>query len=393
MTDNLFNSMREQVVSRLDVTRDIPGEEIITIIEAVLSDFKRSNGISIEQREEYRTRLFNSIRRLDILQELIDDDEISEIMVNGTKGIFVEKNGSLIRWDKELDSQKVLEDIAHKIAAGSNRMVNQANPIVDTRLADGSRVNIVMPPAAIEGPIITIRKFYQEPITIEKLIELGSITQQAARFLKQAVERRCNIFVSGGTGSGKTTFLNALSNFIPKAERIITIEDAAELQIQGVDNLVRLETRNANMEGDNAITIRDLIKSSLRMRPDRIIVGEIRGAEAIDMLQAMNTGHDGSLSTGHANTPGDMLHRIETMVLMGMEIPLMAVRGQISSAIDIVVHLSRRSDKSRKVTQIVEVGDLKEGDYVQNVIFNLENRDGTERLEQKSCIKFCRKLI
>lgn len=393
MTDNLFNSMREQVVSRLDVTRDIPGEEILTIIEAVLSDFKRSNGISIEQREEYRTRLFNSIRRLDILQELIDDDEISEIMVNGTKGIFVEKNGSLIRWDKELDSQKVLEDIAHKIAAGSNRMVNQANPIVDTRLADGSRVNIVMPPAAIEGPIITIRKFYQEPITIEKLIELGSITQQAARFLKQAVERRCNIFVSGGTGSGKTTFLNALSNFIPKAERIITIEDAAELQIQGVDNLVRLETRNANMEGDNAITIRDLIKSSLRMRPDRIIVGEIRGAEAIDMLQAMNTGHDGSLSTGHANTPGDMLHRIETMVLMGMEIPLMAVRGQISSAIDIVVHLSRRSDKSRKVTQIVEVGDLKEGDYVQNVIFNLENRNGTERLEQKSCIKFCRKLI
>lgn len=393
MTDDLFSKMREQVVSRIDVTRDMPCEEIITIIEAVLSDFKRSNGISIEQREEYRKRLFNSIRKFDILQELIDDDQISEIMVNGTSAIFIEKKGGLIRWDKEFDNQKVLEDIAHKIAAGSNRMVNQANPIVDTRLSDGSRVNIVMPPAAIDGPVITIRKFYREPITIEKLIELDSITDQAAQFLKQAIERKCNIFVSGGTGSGKTTFLNALSNFIPKSERIITIEDAAELQIKGVDNLVRLETRNANMEGDNAITIRDLIKSSLRMRPDRIIVGEIRGPEAIDMLQAMNTGHDGSLSTGHANTPMDMLHRIETMVLMGMEIPLLAVRGQIASAMDIVVHLSRRRDKSRKVTQIVEIGGLKDGDYVQNVLFNLEKFNGTERLEKKNCVKFCKKLV
>lgn len=393
MSERPFNQLREAVVTRIDVTRDVPSEEIMAIIEAVLADYKREKLLSIEQREEYRRLLFNSIRKYDILQELMDSDEISEIMVNGVNDIFIEKNGELIKWDRQFDNQKLLEDIAHKIASGSNKMVNQANPIVDTRLADGSRVNIVMPPAAIDGPVITIRKFYNEPITIERLIELGSITAQAAEFLRGAIEKRCNVFVSGGTGSGKTTFLNALSNFIPKNERIITIEDAAELQIKGVPNLVRLETRNANMEGENAITIRDLIKSSLRMRPDRIIVGEIRGAEAIDMLQAMNTGHDGSLSTGHANTPMDMLHRIETMVLMGMEIPLTAVRGQIASAIDIVVHLSRRSDHSRRVTQIVEIGDLKEGNYSQNVLYNLENLSGQERLEKKNCIKFCKKLM
>lgn len=389
MTDELFITMRNQVVTEIDVTRDLPGEEVMEIIESVLQQFKRSNRLSIEQRESYRTRLFNSIRKFDILQELMDDDSITEIMVNGIRDIFVERRGALMRWDRQFESQKVLEDIAHKIAAGSNKMVNQANPIVDTRLNDGSRVNIVMPPTAIDGPVITIRKFYQDPITIEKLLEFGSITQQAADFLRSAIEKRCNIFVCGGTGSGKTTFLNALSNFIPKNERIITIEDAAELQIKGVPNLVRLETRSANLEGDNEITIRDLIKSSLRMRPDRIVVGEIRGAEAIDMLQAMNTGSDGSMSTGHANTPIDMLRRIETMVLMGMDIPLAAVRGQVASAIDIIVHLTRRKDKSRKVTQIVEIGGLKEGEYTQNILFNLED----ERLEKKNCVKFCKKLM
>lgn len=391
----LFETMRREVIERIDVSRDIPVDELMSIIEQVLAVHKRQQMISIKEREDYRKRLFNSIKKFDILQDLMEDDRISEIMVNGLKDIFVEKDGVITRYEGHFDNQKVLEDIAHKIAAGSNRMVNQANPIVDTRLRDGSRVNIVMPPAAIDGPVITIRKFYQEVITVDRLIEFGTITPKAAQFLERAIVAGCNIFVSGGTGSGKTTFLNALSNFIPKNERIITIEDAAELQIKGVENLVRLETRNANMEGENAITIRDLIKSSLRMRPDRIIVGEIRGAEAIDMLQAMNTGHDGSLSTGHANSPIDMLYRIETMVLMGMELPLAAVRGQIAAAIDLVVHLSRRSDKSRKVTQIVEIGDLCEGSYVQNVLYHLERDDfsGEERLVAKNCVKFCKKLM
>lgn len=391
----LFETMRREVIERIDVSRDIPVDELMSIIEQVLAVHKRQQMISVKDREDYRKRLFNSIKKFDILQDLMEDDRISEIMVNGLKDIFVERDGVITRYEGHFDNQKVLEDIAHKIAAGSNRMVNQANPIVDTRLRDGSRVNIVMPPAAIDGPVITIRKFYQEIITIDRLIEFGTITPKAAKFLERAIVAGCNIFVSGGTGSGKTTFLNALSNFIPKNERIITIEDAAELQIKGVENLVRLETRNANMEGENAITIRDLIRSSLRMRPDRIIVGEIRGAEAIDMLQAMNTGHDGSLSTGHANSPIDMLYRIETMVLMGMELPLAAVRGQIAAAIDLVVHLSRRSDKSRKVTQIVEIGSLCEGNYVQNVLYNLERDDfsGEERLVAKNCVKFCKKLM
>lgn len=388
-----FEKLRSEVIEAVDVSRDIPEDELMLIIEDVLAKYKKQCQFSIKSREDYRKRLFNSIKKFDILQELMEDATISEIMVNGLKDIFIEKNGAITRYEGHFDNQKVLEDIAHKIASGSNRMVNQANPIVDTRLPDGSRVNIVMPPAAIDGPVITIRKFFQDVITTQRLLELGTITQQAAQFLEKAIIAGCNIFVSGGTGSGKTTFLNALSNFIPKNERIITIEDAAELQIRGVDNLVRLETRNANMEGENAITIRDLIKSSLRMRPDRIIVGEIRGAEAIDMLQAMNTGHDGSLSTGHANSPIDMLYRIETMVLMGMDLPLAAVRGQIASAIDLVVHLSRRADRSRKVTQIVEIGNLRDGAYTQNVLYNLEGSSGNERLVVKNCVKYCKKLM
>lgn len=385
--NDLFEAMYGRVISLIDTTRDISQDELMKIIQEVLKAFSREHMISIKERQEYVRKLFNSIKRFDILQELMEDDTISEIMVNGTDSIYIERNGAITRWDKRFENRKSIEDIAHKIAAGSNRAVNEANPIVDTRLADGSRVNIVLPPAAIDGPIITIRKFYQEPITIERLIELNSLTKEAAAFLEEAVKMRCNIFVSGSTGSGKTTFLNALSNFIPKDERVITIEDSAELQIKGVGNLVRLETRNANMDGGNEITIRDLIKSSLRMRPDRIVVGEIRGSEAIDMLQAMNTGHDGSLSTGHANSPVDMLHRIETMVLMGMDIPLAAVRGQIASAIDIVVHLARQKDKSRKVVKIIELGPVTDGDYVENVLFRLNDK----RLERINCMKYSKR--
>lgn len=329
--------------------------------------------------------VFNSIRRLDILQELIDNPDITEIMVNGTKDIFIEKRGHITRWEKNFESEDRLFDLACQIAARANRIVNETVPIVDTRLKNGSRVNIVLPPVALNGPVITIRKFFDNPLTIEKLVEIGSITDEAALFLSFAVQAGYNIFVSGGTGSGKTTFLNSLSNFIPGDERVITIEDSAELRLSNVENLVSLETRNANMEGENAITIRDLIKSSLRMRPDRIIVGEVRGDEAVDMLQAMNTGHDGSMSTGHANSPSDMLSRLETMVLMGMDIPLTAVRGQISSAIDILVHLGRMKDKTRKVLSISELEGAGKNGYKLNVLYEHDNITG--RLEEKNSLK------
>lgn len=312
-------------------------------------------------------------------------------MINGCNDIFVEKNGRITRCDIVFESRERLTEVAQKIAAMSNRIVNEARPIVDTRLEDGSRVNIVLPPAAIDGPVITIRKFYDEPLTIEKLISINSISKEAAEFLKKAVEAKYNIFISGGTGSGKTTFLNALSNFIPKDERVITIEDSAELQIKGVNNLVRLEARNANAQGENEITIRDLIKSSLRMRPDRIIVGEVRGAEAIDMLQAMNTGHDGSLSTGHSNSTADMLSRLETMVLMGMQLPLDAIRKQIGSAIDIIVQLGRLRDKTRKVLEITEVYTDENGLVRLSQLYKFceaeESKDGKVRgfLKKQNC--------
>ena len=325
--------------------------------------------IPIRQKEELKKRLYNSIKKLDILQELLEDDSVTEIMVNGSDSIFIERSGHMEKWDKKFESVERLSDVAQRIAAMSNRMVNEASPVADTRLSDGSRVSIVLPPVAINGPVITIRKFYDTPLTIERLIELESITAEAAEFLSRLVKSRYNIFISGGTGSGKTTFLNVLSDYIPEDERIVTIEDSAELQLHNVSNLVRLEARMANLEGCNAVGIRDLIKASLRMRPDRIVVGEVRGAEAIDMLQAMNTGHDGSLSTGHANSPKDMMTRLETMVLMGMEMPVTAIRSQISSAIDIVVHLARLRDKSRKVVQIAEVGDYIGGEVALTPLY------------------------
>lgn len=350
-----MEQMRKNVMERLDLSREVEDEEILSIIDEEICQRARDEVLTVQRRRELRTEIFYSLRRLDILQELIEDDEITEIMVNGAGKIFYEKSGQLRQWEKSFSTKEKLEDVIQQIAGNNNRVVNEYSPIVDTRLSDGSRVNIVLEPIAIDGSCISIRKFPKNPITMEDMIAYHSISRELVEFLQQLVRARYNIFISGGTGSGKTTFLNALSAYIPGEERIVTIEDSAELQIQNIANLVRLETRNANMDAGNEISIRDLIRTALRMRPDRIIVGEIRGAEALDMLQAMNTGHDGSLSTGHANSCQDMLKRIETMVLMGMELPLDAVRAQIAAGIDILIHLGRMRDRTRKVLDVMEV--------------------------------------
>ncbi|MBQ6321717.1 MAG: CpaF family protein [Lachnospiraceae bacterium] len=396
-----MNKYRQELMQLLQERRELTDEEIYALIDELLSRSRREEYLRLSQREWLRESLFNSVRKLDILQELIDDNRYTEIMVNGTDAIFTEENGRLIRWKHGFDSREKLEDIVQQIVAGCNRVANEASAIVDARLKNGARVNIVMPPVALNGPIITIRRFPDDPITIQDLITWNSITSEAASFLKCLVEAGYNIFISGGTGSGKTTFLNALSSFIPADERIITIEDNAELQIRQVVNLVRLEARKANEEGENAVTIRDLIRTSLRMRPDRIVVGEVRGEETIDMLQAMNTGHDGSLSTGHGNSPRDMLSRLETMVIMGMDIPLSAIRRQIASGIDIMVHLGRLRDKTRKVLEILEVDgyDPASGEIVTHTLFSFEekgeNEDGTIRgsLEMKGELQNRMKLV
>lgn len=339
---------------------------------------------SIEQRVSIVQQVYSSIRGFGLLDSIISDDTITEVMINGPDNVFIEQNGRLFKMDKHFESQRKLEDVIQRIVGLAGREVNQANPICDTRLPDGSRVNVVLPPIALCGPTLTIRKFSKTPMTIEKLIQYGSITQEIADKLEILVRAKYNIFISGGTGSGKTTFLNALSNYIPKDERVITIEDSAELQITGVDNLVSLETRNANTSGAGQITIRDLIKSSLRMRPERIIVGEVRGGEALDMLQAMNTGHDGSLSTGHANSTQDMLSRLETMVLQGAEgLPLEAIKQQIASAVDIIIHLSRLRDKSRKTMEITEVVGVENGQIILNPLYRFEE-DENSTLEKVS---------
>ena len=349
-------------------------QEIYRQIDDLILEETRNRYVSLRRKEALRTELFNSIRKLDILQELIDDDSVTEIMVNGTEGIFLERNGRLLCWEKRITSKEKLEDMVQQIAGRCNRIVNESVPVADARLSDGSRVSLVLPPVALNGPVITIRRFPKNPIHMDRLVELGAVTTEAVAFLKTLVKSGYNIFISGGTGSGKTTFLNALSDFIPKEERIITIEDNAELQIQGAENLIRLESRQANTEGKNSVTIRDLIKASLRMRPDRIVVGEVRGEEALDMIQSMNTGHDGSLSTGHANSPRDMLSRLETMVLMAMELPLSAIRRQIASAVDILIHLGRMRDRSRKVMEIVEITgyDGASGEIMARTLFQLE---------------------
>ena len=331
---------------------------------------------SIDQRVSIVQQVYSSIRGFGLLDTIISDDTITEVMINGHENVFIEQNGRLFKLNKQFESQRRLEDVIQRIVGLAGREVNQANPICDTRLPDGSRVNVVLPPISLCGPILTIRKFSKNPMTIEKLIQYGSITQEIADKLELLVRAKYNIFISGGTGSGKTTFLNALSNYIPKDERIITIEDSAELQIKNIENLVSLEARNANASGAGQITIRDLIKSSLRMRPERIIVGECRGGEALDMLQAMNTGHDGSLSTGHANSTEDMLSRLETMVLQGASgLPLEAIRQQIASAVDIIIHLSRLRDKSRKTVEIAEVVGYENGKINLNPLYVFEENE------------------
>ncbi|MCR5105435.1 MAG: CpaF family protein [Eubacterium sp.] len=323
-----------------------------------------SLGMSLEN--EIVQSVYSSIRGYGLLDKLLADETITEVMINGHDNIFVERNGKVSRYEESFESPEQLEDMIQKIVGKAGREVNQASPIVDTRLSDGSRVNVVLPPIALQGPTMTIRKFSKDPMTMQNLIELGSVTPEVADFLKTLVRARYNIFISGGTGSGKTTFLNALSNFIPKNERIITIEDSAELKIEGIENLVSMETRNANATGTGEVPMKTLIKSSLRMRPDRIIVGEVRGVEALDMLQAMNTGHDGSLSTGHANSSEDMLSRLETMILQNSDgIPLAALRRQIASSLDLIIHLSRMMDHSRKVLEISEVIGVDDNGNVQ----------------------------
>lgn len=354
-------------------------EQLESCIEELLSNYLKDEYITIEERVDISERIFSAIRGLGILDSIIKDDEITEVMINGADNIFIEKAGKLFKLDQTFESERQLEDIIQKVVGLAGREVNQANPIVDTRLPDGSRVNVVLPPIAMKGATVTIRKFSKTPMTIEQLLKYGSITPEVAHILELLVKAKYNIFIAGGTGSGKTTFLNALSNYIPKDERVITIEDSAELQITGIDNLVSLETRNANASGSGAVTIRDLIKSSLRMRPERIVVGEVRGGEALDMLQAMNTGHDGSLSTGHANSTTDMLSRLETMVLQGADgLPLEAIRQQIASAVDIIIYLSRLRDKSRKTMEICEVLGYEGGEIKLNPIYRfVEDENST----------------
>lgn len=360
------------MLARLDLSREIGDDELTELIFQVLDEESDGGYIPLKKKAELGRDLYNAFRRLDLLQDLIEDQEITEIMINGTQNIFVEKKGKIYRTDKRFPSRSRLEDVIQQIVAGANRMVNESVPIADARLPDGSRVNVVLYPVALNGPVVTIRKFPTEQITMQDLVRMGAVSDEAAGFLKMLVIAGYNIFISGGTGSGKTTLLNALSQFIPGGERVITIEDNAELQIQGVPNLVRLEARNPNMEGVGEITIRQLIRTALRMRPDRIIVGEVRGPETIDMIQAMSTGHRGSLSTGHSDSPKDMLRRLETMVLMGMDIPLAAIQRQIASAIDIIIHVGRLRDRSRKVLEIVEVLDYEDGEIQTGCLYEFQ---------------------
>jgi len=373
----IVSEIKRYVTENLPLSK-IEDAELEEKIEDIVAQKLRGTYCAIDQRVSIVKQVYNSIRGFGLLDSIINDDTITEVMINGPENVFIEQNGRLFKLDKQFENQKRLEDIIQRIVGLAGREVNQANPICDTRLPDGSRVNVVLPPVALCGPTLTIRKFSKNPMTIEKLIQYGSITKEIAEKLELLVKAKYNIFISGGTGSGKTTFLNALSNYIPSDERVITIEDSAELQITGIENLVSLETRNANASGAGQITIRDLIKSSLRMRPERIVVGEVRGGEALDMLQAMNTGHDGSLSTGHANSPEDMLSRLETMVLQGaVGLPLEAIRQQIASGVDIIVHLSRLRDKSRRTMEITEVVGYENGKIILNPLYVFEEDEGT----------------
>lgn len=372
---NLKQQLQETVRQRMDMSSELSDAQIGEIIDSVIMEKSREVYMSAVTKLTLRQELFNAIRRLDLLQELIDDKTVTEIMVNGADAIFYERDGRIYTWDRHFESREKLEDVIQQIVSRSNRQVNESIPIVDARLKDGSRVNVVLDPVALNGPILTIRKFPEEAITMEDLIRWESISQEAAEYLKVLVKAGYNIFISGATSTGKTTFLNVLADYIPKTERVITIEDSAELQIHGIENLVRMEVRQADGDGVSNVTLRDLIRTSLRMRPDRIIVGEVRGEEALDMIQSMNTGHDGSLSTGHANSPQDMLSRLETMALFVSDIPIQAIRKQIASSIDIIVQLERLRDRSRRVTAIAEVLDCTEDAYILNPIFEFHEQD------------------
>lgn len=370
--------LKEKLLESIDYSRESSDEEIRELIDEMLVREAREEPLSLAERGRLRKELFHAVRKLDVLQELVDDPQVTEIMINGPDNIFIERNGRLSESGLHFDSEEKLQNVIQQIVSDCNRTVNEASPIVDARLENGARVNVVLNPVALNGPIVTIRRFPDKPITMENLVSFGSVTEEVCEWLSRLVRAKYNIFISGGTGSGKTTFLNALSNYIPAEERIITIEDSAELQIRNIPNIVQMETRNANVEGCREITIRDLIKTSLRMRPDRIVVGEVRGGEAFDMMQCLNTGHDGSMSTGHANSSRDMLSRLENMILMGMEIPLEAIRQQIASGIDIIVHLGRLRDKTRKVLEIVEVCGYEKGEIIVSPLYRFEEEGETD---------------
>ncbi len=386
-----YTLLREKLMEMLENCGDIEDAEIRAMIDTLVLESSRGEYLPIRERVSLGKELFASVRRLDILQDLIDDKQVTEIMVNGPDCIFIEKNGSIERYGKTFASKEKLEDVIQQIVGKCNRVVNEQNPIVDARLQDGSRVNAVVAPIALDGPILTIRQFPEEAITMEKLIELGSITEEAAAFLQKLVAARYSMVIGGGTSAGKTTFLNAMSNYIPKHERIITIEDNAELQIQGIPNLVRLEAKNANLEGNREISIRDLIKSALRMRPDRIVVGEVRSGEAVDMLQAMNTGHDGSMSTVHANSCEDMIGRLVMMTLMAFPLPLPAIHRQIASGVDLLIHLGRLQDRSRRVLEIAEIDGILNDEVQTRTIFRYD--DAEQKLVRTGELKHTLKLV
>lgn len=383
--NELIREIRQEVVRKRELTHISDAEmdeKLLALVEEEVFQRTSGFGLGVSEKKRIVDAVFNSLRRLDILEPLLKDPEITEIMINGPKNIFIERNGRAEKIPLAFETREQLEDMIQRIVSRVNRSVNEAQPIVDARLSDGSRVNVVLNPIALHGPLVTIRKFPEKPLTMEQLIEMNSITREAADFLEKLVRAKYNLFICGGTGSGKTTFLNVLSNFIPPHERIITIEDSAELRLSRVENLAQMETRNANTEGLGEIPMKALIKTSLRMRPERIIVGEVRGEEALDMLQAMNTGHEGSMSTGHANSIKDMLSRLETMVLMAAPLPLEAIRKQIASSIDIMIYLSRFRDGSRRVVEIAEILDYREGDIVLNPLFRftVEGEDSRKRV-------------
>lgn len=359
----VFEELKKQILEQVDLSREVSDEEMQDLIDEVILVYGKEQYLSLDEKCRMKKELFHALRKMDVLQELLEEPEVTEIMVNGMDGIFLERGGQILRWEKNFYSRERILDVIQQMISACNRVVNESSPIVDARLENGDRVHVVLPPVAVNGPIITIRRFPERPITMDRLLELESLSREEADFLRDAVRSGYSILVAGGTGSGKTTFLNALSEYIPEGERVVVIEDTAELQIQNVENLVRLETRTSGMEECKEISIRDLIKASLRMRPSRIIVGEVRGAETFELLTCLNTGHDGSFCTCHANSTHDTISRLETMVLMGMELPLQAIRRQIASGIDLIVYLGRLRDKSRRLLEITEVTGM-EGEQV-----------------------------